>query len=405
MTHPVERQGRAAPRPEEVELHRRIDRVRALGRMPRHVAIIMDGNGRWAQRRGWPRVAGHRAGVESVREIVRFAGDIGLEVLTLYAFSTENWRRPPAEVRALMGLLVEHIRRDLNELHRNGVQIRVIGDPAGLPALPRREVLRAVETTRHNRRMVLVLALNYGARWELARAARLVAERAARGEIDPAAIDETVLAAHLQTADLPDPDLLIRPSGEWRISNFLLWQIAYSELWFTPVAWPDFRPVHLVEAIEDFARRERRFGGLGPGAGARARDGTQPALAGDLAGEGEHSSGRPAAPGAAGTADAAGPQGAGPAAGPAGPAAPQRAAGPAAGPDAAAGERAVPGGDGAVLQAGRPAAGNGDGAVSAGAGPGAGAGAGSRAARGGGSRPGGGGSPRPASGGGASAPC
>ncbi|QIA26960.1 isoprenyl transferase [Thermaerobacter sp. PB12/4term] len=390
MTDPVERQGRAAPRPEEVELHLRIDRVRALGRMPRHVAIIMDGNGRWAQRRGWPRVAGHRAGVESVREIVRFAGDIGLEVLTLYAFSTENWRRPPAEVRALMGLLVEHIRRDLNELHRNGVQIRVIGDPAGLPALPRREVLRAVETTRHNRRMVLVLALNYGARWELARAARLVAERAARGEIDPAAIDETVLAAHLQTADLPDPDLLIRPSGEWRISNFLLWQIAYSELWFTPVAWPDFRPVHLVEAIEDFARRERRFGGLGPGADARTREEGWPGLAGHLAGEGERSSGRPGATGAAG---------------PAGPAAPQRAAGPAAGPDAAAGEGAVPGGDGAVLQAGRPAAGNGDGAVSAGAGPGAGAGAGSRAARGGSSRPGSGGGSRPASGGGAAAPC
>ena len=274
MTDPVERQGRASLRPEEAELHRRIDRVRALGRMPRHVAIIMDGNGRWAQRRGWPRVAGHRAGVQSVREIVRFAGDIGLEVLTLYAFSTENWRRPPAEVRALMGLLVEHIRRDLDELHRNGVQIRVIGDPEGLPPQPRREVLRAVDTTRHNRRMVLVLALNYGARWELARAARLLAERAARGEIDPAAIDEAALAAHLQTADLPDPDLLIRPSGEWRISNFLLWQIAYSELWFTPVAWPDFRPVHLVEAIEDFARRERRFGGLGDGVALGAAGGT-----------------------------------------------------------------------------------------------------------------------------------
>ncbi|WP_242822465.1 isoprenyl transferase [Thermaerobacter marianensis] len=265
MTDPVAQQGRSEPRPEEADLHRRVERVRAMGRMPRHVAIIMDGNGRWAQRRGWPRVAGHRAGVQSVREIVRFAGDIGLEVLTLYAFSTENWRRPPAEVRALMGLLVEHIRRDLDELHRNGVQIRVIGDPEGLPPLPRREVLRAVETTRHNRRMILVLALNYGARWELARAARQLAARAARGELDPEAIDEAMLGSQLQTAGLPDPDLLIRPSGEWRISNFLLWQIAYSELWFTPVAWPDFRPVHLVEAIEDYARRERRFGGLGAG--------------------------------------------------------------------------------------------------------------------------------------------
>ncbi|QBS37835.1 isoprenyl transferase [Thermaerobacter sp. FW80] len=267
MTDPVTQRGPSVPPPEEAELLRRVERVRAMGRMPRHVAIIMDGNGRWAQRRGWPRVAGHRAGVESVRAIVRFAGDIGLEVLTLYAFSTENWRRPPAEVRALMGLLVEHIRRDLDELDRNGVQIRVIGDPEGLPPTPRREVLRAVETTRSNGRMILVLALNYGARWELARAARLLAAKAARGEIDPQAIDEAMLAAHLQTADLPDPDLVIRPSGEWRISNFLLWQIAYSELWFTPIAWPDFRPVHLVEAIEAYAHRERRFGGLGPGAG------------------------------------------------------------------------------------------------------------------------------------------
>ncbi|MFS8544007.1 MAG: di-trans,poly-cis-decaprenylcistransferase, partial [Limnochordales bacterium] len=172
----------------EEQLLAAIDRQR----LPVHVAIIMDGNGRWAQRRGWPRVAGHRAGVESVRAIVRFAGDIGLEVLTLYAFSTENWRRPPAEVRALMGLLVEHIRRDLDELDRNGVQIRVIGDPEGLPPTPRREVLRAVETTRSNGRMILVLALNYGARWELARAARLLAAKAARGEIGPQAIDEAM---------------------------------------------------------------------------------------------------------------------------------------------------------------------------------------------------------------------
>ena len=287
MTGPVEQPGGGAPG--EAELRARVERVRALGRMPRHIAIIMDGNGRWAQRRGWPRVAGHRAGVRTVREIVRFAGDIGLEVLTLYAFSTENWRRPPAEVQALMRLLVEHIRRDLDELHRNGVQIRVIGDPAGLPPAARREVLRAVETTRHNRRMILVLALNYGGRWEITAAARALARKAARGELDPDAIDEQLLAAHLQTAGLPDPDLLIRPSGEWRISNFLLWQVAYSELWITPVHWPDFRPVHLVEAIEGYARRERRFGGLGSGSGGAlgtaGRAATAPHHTGGTAGQ------------------------------------------------------------------------------------------------------------------------
>ncbi|PZN11596.1 MAG: isoprenyl transferase [Bacillota bacterium] len=247
----------------QAALLERVERVRRQGRFPRHIAIIMDGNGRWAQRRGWPRVAGHRAGVRSVREIVRFAGDIGLEVLTLYAFSTENWRRPPAEVNALMQLLVEHIRTDLDELHRNGVQIRVIGDPDGLPPVARREVLRAVATTRDNSRMILVLALNYGGRWEIAAAARALARKAARGELDPERIDEALFAAHLQTAGLPDPDLLIRPSGELRVSNFLLWQIAYSEIWVTPVPWPEFRPQHLVEAIEGYARRERRFGGLG----------------------------------------------------------------------------------------------------------------------------------------------
>ncbi|HEX6990000.1 MAG TPA: isoprenyl transferase [Bacillota bacterium] len=246
---------------------RRVERLRA-GALPRHVAIIMDGNGRWAHQRGLPRIAGHRASVEAVRDVVRFAGELGLEVLTLYAFSTENWKRPRPEVDALMDLLVDHVHSDLDELHANDVQVRVIGRVDELPAAPRAAVQRAMDRTAQNRGLRLVLALNYGGRRELADACARLAARVAAGELRPGDIDEGTVSEALYTAGLPDPDLLIRTSGELRISNFLLWQLAYTEFWVTDVCWPDFRRQHLAEALEAFQRRDRRFGGL-PG-GERA---------------------------------------------------------------------------------------------------------------------------------------
>lgn len=244
---------------------RRLQRLRA-GALPRHVAIIMDGNGRWAHQRGLPRIAGHRASVEAVRDVVRFAGELGLEVLTLFAFSTENWKRPRSEVDALMDLLVTHVRSELDELHANGVKVRVIGRVDELPAGAREAVLQAVDRTAHNRGMTLVLALNYGGRRELTDAFARLARRVAAGELRPEDVDEDAVAGALYTAGIPDPDLLIRTSGELRISNFLLWQLAYTEFWVTDVCWPDFRRQHLADAIEAFQRRDRRFGGL-PGEG------------------------------------------------------------------------------------------------------------------------------------------
>jgi len=238
-----------------------VERLRAAG-LPRHVAIIMDGNGRWAHQRGLPRIAGHRASVAAVRDVVRFAGELGLEVLTLFAFSTENWKRPRAEVDALMELLVDHVRSELDELHANGVRVRVIGRVDGLPDSARAAVSEAVARTAGNPGMNLVLALNYGGRQELADACARLAARVAVGELRPEDIDEGAIAGALDTAGLPDPDLLIRTSGELRISNFLLWQLAYTEFWVTEVCWPDFRREHLAAAIEAFQRRERRFGGL-----------------------------------------------------------------------------------------------------------------------------------------------
>jgi len=218
------------------------------GDLPRHVAIIMDGNGRWAKARHLPRLAGHRRGVDAVRRVVRKAGELGLEVLTLYAFSSENWRRPVEEISDLMGLLRHFIRADLNEIAEADVRIRVIGD--------------AIARTASNRGMTLVIALNYGSQNELARVTRLLAERARAGEIDPATIDADAIAVELDTADLPPVDLLIRTSGERRLSNFLLWQSAYAELLFVDTLWPDFGEVELLDALGDFSRRERRFGGL-----------------------------------------------------------------------------------------------------------------------------------------------
>jgi undecaprenyl diphosphate synthase len=232
------------------------------GPLPRHVAIIMDGNGRWAKARRLPRVAGHRRGVEAVRRIVRKAGEIGIEVLTLYAFSSENWRRPVEEVSDLMGLLRHFIRADLNEIAEAGVRIRVIGDYRAFQDDLVVLIDDAIARTAGNTGMTLVIALNYGSQNELARAARILAERARAGEIDPASITADAISAELDTADIPPVDLLIRTSGERRLSNFLLWQAAYAELLFVETLWPDFGEAELAEALDDFSRRERRFGGL-----------------------------------------------------------------------------------------------------------------------------------------------
>lgn len=230
--------------------------------LPRHVAIIMDGNGRWAQMRGLPRQEGHRRGLEALRRTVRDAGELGIEVLTLYSFSTENWRRPQTEVSFLMGLLKRFVEKDLAELNEAGVRVRIIGGRDNLAPDLRQLVEHAEASTRDNSGMTLVVAFNYGSRDEIVRAARRLAAEAAAGRIDPAAIDEARLSAQLDTHDLPDPELVIRTSGESRISNFLLWQAAYAEFVFTPVLWPDFDRAALEEALAEYRRRERRFGGL-----------------------------------------------------------------------------------------------------------------------------------------------
>ena len=231
---------------------------------PAHIAIIMDGNGRWAKARGLPRAAGHRAGVEALRRTVRAAGDFGIEWLTVYAFSSENWSRPKAEVNDLLGLLKTFIRRDLNELHRAGVRVRMIGAREGLSDDIRALVDEAEALTCGNRGMNLVIAFNYGGRDEIARAARQVAEAVAAGALDPAEITPEAFARFLDTHLIPDPDLVIRTSGEQRLSNFLPWQSAYSELVFMACYWPDFGPSELAEAIKFFSGRERRFGGVLP---------------------------------------------------------------------------------------------------------------------------------------------
>jgi len=230
--------------------------------VPQHVAIIMDGNGRWAAARGLPRVEGHRRGVEALRKTVRAAGDMGIRCLTIFSFSSENWQRPASEVRDLMGLLRLFIRKDLAELHGNGVRVRVIGERKSLDPDIRRLLEEAEELTRANTNLLLVVAFNYGARDEIARAVRRIAADVASGAVKPDAITEEMIGQHLDAPDIADPDLIIRTSGEQRISNFLLWQAAYSELVFTPVYWPDFDRAALEAAIEEYRRRERRFGGL-----------------------------------------------------------------------------------------------------------------------------------------------
>jgi len=227
---------------------------------PRHVAIIMDGNGRWAERRGMSRIEGHREGLEAVREVVRAAGDLGIEVLTLYAFSLENWNRPQAEVAELMRLLEHYLEIELPEVIRNDIEVRAIGRLDRLPPSVRRRVDEAISKSRGGRAMKLVFALSYGGRAEIVDAARKLLRDAERGLVDPEAIDEKTFGAYLYDPELPDPDLLIRTGAESRVSNFLLWQIAYTELFTTDVMWPDFRAEHLRLALRDYRARERRFG-------------------------------------------------------------------------------------------------------------------------------------------------
>jgi undecaprenyl diphosphate synthase len=229
---------------------------------PRHVAIIMDGNGRWAAARGLPRVEGHRRGVEALRKTVRAASELGISVLTIFSFSSENWSRPQSEIRDLFALLRRFIRNDLAELHRNNVRVRVIGERDDLPTDIRALLEEAEDLTKHNDGLMLVVAFNYGARQEIARAARRLALEVLEGRLSADDITPDLLARHLDQPDLPDPDVIIRTSGEQRLSNFLLWQAAYSELVFVPIYWPDFDRAALEGAIAEYRRRERRFGGL-----------------------------------------------------------------------------------------------------------------------------------------------
>ena len=250
----------AQPGTPEREILERID----PDRMPRHVAIIMDGNGRWAMARKLPRVEGHRAGIRSVRETVETAARLGLEVVTLYAFSTENWKRPRHEVLTLMGLLKEYINRELETLRKNNLRFRPIGRIDELDKSVQRELRRAVDGTADCTGPLVQIALNYSGRQELTDLVRSAVAAATAGDLSPGSIDEEWMDAHLTTRGVSDPDLLIRTSGEQRISNFLLWQVAYSEIYFCPVLWPDFSKVDLLKAMLDYQQRERRFGGLAP---------------------------------------------------------------------------------------------------------------------------------------------
>lgn len=234
--------------------------LQARGKLPVHVAAIMDGNGRWAQQQGRPRVVGHREGVNSVRDITEACAQLGVPYLTLYTFSTENWERPSTEVNALMKLLIHTIEKERQTLLENDVRLRTIGDLSMLPAACQRELEETRERTQDNTRLTLTLALSYSGQWDILQAVREIAHAVQAGRLAPDAIDEAVMARHLATADLPDPDLLIRTGGEFRLSNFLLWQTAYTELYITEKFWPDFRRSALYSAIREFQDRDRRFG-------------------------------------------------------------------------------------------------------------------------------------------------
>ncbi len=231
--------------------------------LPAHIAIIMDGNGRWAQARGKARTFGHQAGAETLKTIVRAANKLGIKAISAYAFSTENWKRPLAEVSFLMELISRYLASELEEFNANNVQVRFMGSRAGLPEAIRRQMDETIAATSGNTGLILNLAINYGSRREIVQAAQAVAAEVAAGRLQPADISEELLDRHMYTADLPAPDLLVRPGGDMRISNFMLWQIAYTEIWTTDVYWPDFTPANLLEAIREYQSRERRFGALG----------------------------------------------------------------------------------------------------------------------------------------------
>ncbi len=250
-------EGFIKPGSKEEELVRQLD----FSRLPRHVAIIMDGNGRWAQTRKLPRIEGHRAGAKAVQEVVESCGRLGVKFLTLYAFSKENWKRPKREVALLWNLLEDYLRKEDKELVKNKIRLLVIGQRETIPASTRRELERVEELTENLSGLTIILALNYGGRAEIVDAVRKIC---AQGDIAAVGLDEDTFSRYLYTASIPDPDLLIRTSGELRVSNFLLWQIAYSEIWVTDTLWPDFRRRHFFQAILDYQRRERRYGGLGP---------------------------------------------------------------------------------------------------------------------------------------------
>ena len=234
----------------------------AKASLPQHVAVIMDGNGRWAKQRHLPRIEGHRQGAESARAIIRAAGELGIKYLTLYAFSAENWNRPKDEVDALMKYLVHYLKTETSELNKNNVKLEVIGQIYRLPDNVQEQLKKSITTLSKNNGLTLVMALSYGGRIEIIEAVRAIAEKTKQGKLDPADINEQVISQHLWTRNIPDPDVLIRTSGEMRVSNFLLWQISYAELVITPTLWPDFRKPQFIGAIEEYARRHRRFGGV-----------------------------------------------------------------------------------------------------------------------------------------------
>jgi undecaprenyl diphosphate synthase len=234
----------------------------AKASLPKHVAVIMDGNGRWAKQHGLPRVEGHRRGADSAREIIRTAGELGIKYLTLYAFSAENWNRPKDEVDALMKYLIHYLKTETPELNKNNVHLEVIGQIYRLPENVQEHLKKSIATLSKNNGLTLVMALSYGSRIEIVDAVRRISEEVKRGKLDPADINENVISDHLWTRNIPDPDLLIRTSGEMRVSNFLLWQISYAELVITPTLWPDFRKPQFFAALEEYARRNRRFGGV-----------------------------------------------------------------------------------------------------------------------------------------------
>lgn len=236
------------------------ERVKSSGPIPDHIAIIMDGNGRWAQKKGNIRLFGHKAGVESVRDITESCAQLGVKYLTLYAFSTENWNRPPSEINGLMKLLVQTLRNEADRLNRNDIKLETIGQTERLPEKCQEQLQEVIELTEDNKRMQLCLALSYSGRWDIKEAVKSIAKEVKEGNIRPDDIDDTLISSYLSTAKVPDPDLIIRTSGEYRISNFLLWQLAYSELYITETYWPDFRRDELYQAIFSFQKRDRRFG-------------------------------------------------------------------------------------------------------------------------------------------------